>query len=113
MNFAKNFFYITGWIALVGMLLTNLSSCGPQSRKLSRLTGVPVTLKLPEDCVRVISVSVAPEAKGGSSVKNLTYINTDGQLITREYTDWGILEGSVKWVRHDGSAYTSAGKVTP
>ena len=92
-------------VALLAVFLT--LHCGPQSRKLSRLTGRPITLKLPEDCVRVINVSVAPEAKGGNSVKNITYVNREGHLVTKEYTDWGLLEGSIQWLRHDGSPYAS------
>ena len=80
------------------------SGCGPQSRKMSRLTGKPLTLELPEDCVEVVSVSISAE-NGGNSTKNITYVNRDGDLITREYTDWGIWEGSIRWVRHDGSPY--------
>ena len=83
-----------------------LSSCGPQSRKLSRFTGKPVELKLPEDCVQVISISIAQDsAAADNQIKNLTYINDNGDLITKEFSDWGFLEGSIKWVRHDGSPY--------
>jgi hypothetical protein len=87
-------------------LLSALVACGPQSRKLSRFTGKPVELKLPKDCVQVISVSIAQDSGAADNqIKNLTYINDKGDLITKEFSDWGFLEGSIKWVRHDGSSY--------
>lgn len=95
------------WVMIAAAVISTGLNCGPQSRKLSRITGVPVTIELPEDCVKVVSVSVTPDKEGNNSVKNLTYINTEGHLITREFTDWGMWEGSIKWVRSDGSAYAS------
>lgn len=87
-------------------LVLTFVACGPQSRKLSRFTGKPVELKLPKDCVQVISVSIAQDSGAtDNQIKNLTYINDKGDLITKEFSDWGFLEGSIKWVRHDGSSY--------
>lgn len=98
---------IKGQITHLCLLLVLSSlACGPQSRKLSRFTGKPVELKLPKDCVQVISVSIAQDSGAtDNQVKNLTYINDKGDLITKEFSDWGFLEGSIKWVRHDGSSY--------
>lgn len=87
------------------VLVVVMSYCGPQSRKLSRITGSPVDIKLPEDAVQVISVSIASDTENKNQVKNVTYIDKEGHLITREFTDWGFLEGSIRWVRHDGSPY--------
>lgn len=100
-------FFFTALIILI--IFGSLLSCGPQSRKISRFTGKPVKIKLPKDCYKVISVSVTNDTKNNNQIKNVTYIDTKGNLLTREFTDWGILEGSIKWVRHDGSPYMNPG----
>lgn len=92
-------------ISAIILFAFGIQSCGPQSRKISRLTGKPVKIKLPEDCYKVVSVSVTNDTKNNNQIKNVTYIDKKGNLMTREFTDWGILEGSIRWVRHDGSKY--------
>lgn len=93
-------------LLLLLIICFSFASCGPQSRKLSRFTGKPVNLKLPKDCVQVVSISIATDSGANNNqIKNLTYINTEGHLITKEFTDWGLLEGSIRWLRHDGTPY--------
>lgn len=69
-----------------------------QGRDISRITGVPVKIALP-DCVRspeqVISVSFHEEAQS-EVVKDVTY-TCDGKLFSHEYNDFGVLQGSIEW----------------
>ncbi|HEX5689636.1 MAG TPA: hypothetical protein VFX76_06530 [Roseiflexaceae bacterium] len=69
-----------------------------QGRDISRVTGRPVQIALP-DCVRsaeqVISVSFHSD-RAGETIKDLTYV-CDGQLFSREFNDFGILQGSIEW----------------
>ena len=69
-----------------------------QGRDISRFTGVPVRIALPE-CVtsaeQVISVSFHSEGSG-ETIKDVTYV-CDGRVFSHEYNDFGILQGSVEW----------------
>jgi hypothetical protein len=69
-----------------------------QGRDISRFTGVPVPIALP-DCVtsveQVLSVSFHSKASG-ETVKDVTYV-CDGRLYSHEYNDFGILQGSIEW----------------
>jgi hypothetical protein len=70
-----------------------------QGRDISRITGRPVQIALPE-CVtsaeQVISVSFHSEPSG-ETIKDVTYV-CDGRLYSHEYNDFGILQGSVEWI---------------
>ena len=69
-----------------------------QGRDISRFTGVPVPIALP-DCVtsveQVVSVSFHSKSSG-ETVKDVTY-TCDGRLYSHEYNDFGILQGSIEW----------------
>jgi hypothetical protein len=69
-----------------------------QGRDISRITGRPVQIALP-DCVtsaeQVLSVSFHSEASG-ETIKDVTYV-CDGRVYSHEYNDFGILQGSVEW----------------
>ena len=69
-----------------------------QGRDISRITGRPVQIALP-DCVnsaeQVVSVSFHSESSG-ETIKDVTYI-CDGRVFSHEYNDFGILQGSVEW----------------
>jgi hypothetical protein len=69
-----------------------------QGRDISRITGRPVQITLPE-CVtsadQVVSVSFHTEASG-ETIKDVTYV-CDGHVYSHEYNDFGILQGSVEW----------------
>jgi hypothetical protein len=69
-----------------------------QGRDISRITGRPVQIALPE-CVtsveQVISVSFHTESSG-ETIKDVTY-TCDGRIYSHEYNDFGILQGSVEW----------------
>ncbi|MFL5800537.1 MAG: hypothetical protein ACJ8CR_02210 [Roseiflexaceae bacterium] len=69
-----------------------------QGRDISRITGRPVQIALPE-CVtsadQVISVSFH-SVSAGETTKDVTYV-CDGRVYSREYNDFGILQGSIEW----------------
>ena len=69
-----------------------------QGRDISRITGRPVQIALP-DCVtsaeQVISVSFHSNSPG-ETIKDVTYV-CDGRLYSHEYNDFGILQGSIEW----------------
>jgi hypothetical protein len=69
-----------------------------QGRDLSRWTGIPVKVALP-DCVRgpdqIISVSFHSKSSG-ETVKDVTYV-CDGRIYSHEYNDFGILQGTIEW----------------
>lgn len=68
-----------------------------QGRDISRVTGVPVKVSLP-DCVKsheqVLSISF--HDKSSETIKDVTYV-CDGRLFSQEYNDYGILQGSIEW----------------
>jgi hypothetical protein len=70
-----------------------------QGRGISRWTGIPVKVTLPE-CVtamdQVVSISFHKDTDG-ETIKDVTY-KCDGRLLSREYNDFGILQGEVEWV---------------
>lgn len=70
-----------------------------QGRDISRFTGKPVQIRLPE-CVtkadQVLSVSFH-ELPSGETVKDVTY-TCEGKVFSHEYNDFGILQGSIEWV---------------
>ena len=84
-------------VVLVGGIWLFLSVY--QGRDISRFTGVPVRITLP-DCVtsadQVVSVSFHSEGNG-ETIKDVTYI-CEGRVFSHEYNDFGILQGSVEWV---------------
>ena len=71
-------------------LLTN--SC--QSRVISRWTGTALKLTLPEDFDRPISFS-----SGRKNEKDLFYWSVDGQMKVKTYSDWGILESEIVFIK--------------
>ncbi len=88
---------------LLGMLVTllvvgGLAGCY-QGRKISRITGQAVHIKLPQDLGsydKIISISFHGTDQG-ETIKDVTYIGTDGLVHSQEYNDWGILQGTIIW----------------
>ena len=72
------------------LLMTN--SC--QSRVISRWTGTALKLPLPEDFDRPISF-----ASGRKNEKDLFYWSVDGQMKVKTYSDWGILESEIVFIK--------------
>jgi hypothetical protein len=66
------------------------------------MTGRPTSIKLPEDLAsyeKIVTISFHKNDQG-ETIKDLTYIATDGRLHSREYNDWGIFQGEIIWELH-------------
>ena len=87
-------------IVLFGFLTMILSGCAVQTRWGSRLSGKPLDLKLPEDCVQVISIAFEPESK------SVTCYDRDKNVFSQEYSDWGIFQGRVNWGKENSESIT-------
>ncbi len=95
---------LKGWqwflagVLMTTMLFGGVSACY-QGRDLSRWTGRPVNIELPPDITNprnVISISFHKDNEG-ATVKDVTYIGQDGNLHSKEYRDWNLLEGEIIW----------------
>ena len=84
----KNIFL---FLTLIALILT-INSC--QSRVVSRWTGTALKLPLPDDFEKPISFS-----SGRKNEKDLFYFSTDGQMKVKTYTDWGLLESEIVFVK--------------
>ena len=76
----------------LGAVLLIINSC--QSRVVSRWTGTALKLTLPTDFDRPISFS-----SGRKNEKDLFYFSMDGQMKVKTYTDWGLLESEIVFVK--------------
>ena len=79
------------FFALTVLVLT-INSC--QSRVVSRWTGTALKLPLPDDFEKPITFS-----SGRKNEKDLFYFSTDGQMKVKTYTDWGLLEAEIVFVK--------------
>ena len=79
------------FFALTALVLT-INSC--QSRAVSRWTGAALKLQLPDDFEKPISFS-----SGRKNEKDLFYFSTDGQMKVKTYTDWGLLESEIVFIK--------------
>ena len=79
------------FLTLIALILT-INSC--QSRAVSRWTGTALKLPLPDDFEKPISFS-----SGRKNEKDLFYFSTDGQMKVKTYTDWGVLESEIVFVK--------------
>ena len=77
-------------ILIAGLLLIN--SC--QSRAVSRFTGSALKLELPDDFDKPISF-----ASGRKGEKDLFYWSKNGEMKVKTYTDWGVLESEIVFVK--------------
>ena len=84
----KNIIIILTFIALI----LTINSC--QSRVVSRWTKTALKLPLPDDFKKPISFS-----SGRKNEKDLFYFSTDGQMKVKTYTDWGLLESEIVFVK--------------
>lgn len=94
---------------IIGILFTlfilgGVSGCY-QGRKISRITGGAVEIDLPEEVTsyeQIVSISFHKNSDG-ETIKDVTYMGTDGKLHSREYNDWGIFQGEIIWnLQNDG-----------
>ena len=65
-----------------------------QSRTISRITGVALELQLPDDFDRPISFT-----SGRKNEKDLFYWTTNGKMKVKTYTDWGLLESEIIFIK--------------
>ena len=79
-------------IFILGIIFLN--GCKFQTRALSRITGQALPLELPEDFDAPISFS-----SGRKGEKDLFYISTGGELKVKTYTDFGVLESEIVFVK--------------
>ena len=79
------------FLTFIALILT-INSC--QSRVVSRWTGTALKLPLPDDFEKPISFS-----SGRKNEKDLFYFSTDGQMKVKTYTDWGLLESEIVFVK--------------
>jgi len=79
------------FLTLITFLLM-INSC--QSRVVSRWTNSALKLQLPDDFDKPISFS-----SGRKKEKDLFYWTTDGQMKVKTYTDWGLLESVIVFVK--------------
>lgn len=89
--------FIAG-IAVSFMLFGGVSACY-QGRDISRWTGRAQVVELPDDLRSyddIVSVSFHKNGNG-ETLKDITYIGDDNKLHSREYKDWGLLEGEIRW----------------
>ena len=80
------------FFATLVILVLVFSTC--QSRAISRWTGAALQLELPDDFDRPISF-----ASGRKGEKDLFYWSKDGRMIVKTYTDWGLLESHIVFVK--------------
>jgi hypothetical protein len=80
------------------IVVGGLSACY-QGRDISRITGKPTHIKLPEDLASYEDIISIAFHKGdsGETLKDVTYIATDGKIHSREYNDWGVFQGEIIW----------------
>lgn len=72
-----------------------LSSCSFQSQSISRWTWKPVEIDLPENCVSDYQFSFSKS--NDITYKYVTCKDKDWNWFSKEYSNWGVLEGSIQW----------------
>ena len=64
-----------------------------------------------EDMKEFISMSF--DRRGGSTVKDVTYLAGDGYIYTQEFKDFSPLEGIIRWVPHgEGSSFIQSRSIS-
>jgi hypothetical protein len=89
--------FLLGLLAAL-ILMGGLTACY-QGRKISRVTGLPVYIKLPKDLESyedILTISFHKDAEG-ETYKDVTYIGADGKIHSQEFNDWGIFQGEIIW----------------
>lgn len=80
------------------LLVGGITACY-QGRDISRVTGRAVHVDLPADLTgydKIVSISFHKNSDG-ETLKDITYLSTDGKLHSKEYNDWGIFQGEIIW----------------
>lgn len=84
---------------LTALLLAGGITACYQGRDISRITGRAVHVALPSDLVsydKIVSISFHKN-NDGETIKDITYLSTDGKLHSKEYNDWGVFQGEIIW----------------
>ena len=68
-----------------------------QSQYISRWTGIPVKINLPANCISDYQFSFTKD--DNITYKYVTCKNKDWIWMTKEYNDYGVLEGSIEWTK--------------
>lgn len=71
---------------LISLVILFGLGCGCQSGITSRFGGGPIELELPSNCERVVNFSKT------KSTKLLSYLDENGVLRVKEYSNMGVLE---------------------
>ena len=82
-------------VAILGLIISIfVKGCGgcTQSRTMSRWTGNELVLKLPADCDKVLSFAAGREGE-----KDILYQTKDGTYKVKGYSDWGLLESTIRF----------------
>ena len=90
----KAFVIVSGVVCAFYIALASLSMLAPNSRMESRLTGSELRLELPKDFERPISFTT-----GRTGEKDLFYVDKEGVFKVKTYTDWGMLESEIVFVK--------------
>ena len=90
----KAFVIVSGVVCAFYLTLVGVSMLAPNSRMESRLTGSELRLELPKDFERPISFTT-----GRSGEKDLFYVDKEGVFKVKTYTDWGMLESEIVFVK--------------
>ena len=90
----KAFVIVSGIVCAFYMAVAGVSMLAPNSRMESRLTGSELRLELPKDFERPSSFTT-----GRSGEKDLFYVDKEGVFKVKTYTDWGMLESEIVFVK--------------
>jgi len=74
-----------------------LGGCG---RTPSRLGGEGLRQVLEVEGMQAF-IGISFDRRGDSTVKDVTFLATDGYVYTQEFKDISPLEGRIRWVKHD------------
>ena len=101
LNMKNNRQSIIKFAAFIGILLIILiwqSIFRSQSQYISRSwTGIPVKINLPANCISDYQFSFTKD--DNITYKYVTCKNKDWIWMTKEYNDYGVLEGSIEWTK--------------
>lgn len=85
-------------VLVSALLFGGVAACY-QGRDISRLTGRATRITLPRDLASyddIITISFHKNSSG-ETIKDITYISTDGTVHSKEFNDWGVFQGEIVW----------------
>jgi hypothetical protein len=94
------------FFALCLLLAFSLSGCSPfqadssfLGRKLSRFTGQEAVITLPNTVQKILWVDFTAGGLLGSTIKNVTFIDIQGEYYTLEVKDYEAFQGLIHWLK--------------